>query len=258
MIHIGTSGYSYADWKGPFYPPGLPQQDMLEFYAKRFGTVELNFSFYRVPTARTLEGMCARTPEGFRFTLKLHREMTHDRTLASLDAFRDALAPMEEAGKLGPLLAQFPYSFRNTEGNRAWLARLRQAFDRHPLVVEFRNDGWMKDAVFRYLEDHRLDFCCVDEPNIRGLVGPSARATAGCGYVRFHSRDAAKWYGGDGKERYNYLYRPEELAEWVPRVRRLAEESDPVYVFFNNCHAAQAALNAAQFTEMLEDEGLLE
>ena len=128
MIHVGTSGYSYKDWKGPFYPADLPQREMLDFYAKRFGTVELNFSFYRVPSARTLEGMCSRTPERFLFTLKLHQEMTHDRTLTSLDAYRDALTPLQDAGKLGALLAQFPYSFRNTEANRAWLARLREAF----------------------------------------------------------------------------------------------------------------------------------
>ncbi len=257
MVAVGTSGYRYADWKGAFYPQGLPEAQELEFYAQRFSTVELNFTYYRLPNARTIEAMVKKTPPGFTFWVKANEATTHQQDRSVAAAFNEALAPAREAGRLAGILCQFPYSFRNTEGTRAYLAAVREDFPHDPLVVEFRNAGWANEAVFAFLRANKLGFCCVDEPAIRGLMPRIAIATATAAYVRFHSRDASKWYEGGGKERYNYLYRREELQEWLPKVQKLSTEAENVYVFFNNCHAGQAAVNAEEFRKLLTEIGVL-
>jgi len=257
MIAVGTSGYKYADWKGTFYPEDLPRGSELEYYAGRFNTVELNFTYYRLPSHRTIEAMLKKTPPGFTFWVKANEATTHQRDRSVAPAFNEALGPAREAGRLAGILCQFPYSFHNTERNRAYLAALREDFPRDPLVVEFRNAQWATDPVFAFLRANGLGFCCVDEPAIRGLMPRLAVATAPVAYVRFHSRDASRWYEGGGKERYNYRYSREELKEWLPKVQNLAAEADDVYVFFNNCHAGHAAVNAEEFKKLLAEIGLL-
>jgi uncharacterized protein YecE (DUF72 family) len=257
MIAIGTSGYQYSDWKGTFYPDDLPKGGELAFYAERFKTVELNFTYYRMPNFRTIEAMVKKTPPEFTFWAKANEATTHQQDRSVAAAFNEAMKPAREAGRLAGVLCQFPYSFQNTERNRAYLAALPGDFPHDPLVVEFRNAQWANDAVFSFLRANKLGFCCVDEPAIRGLMPRIAVATAPTAYVRFHSRDASKWYEGDGKERYNYLYRRDELDEWLPKVRQLDAEAENVYVFFNNCHAGHAAVNAEEFKRLLADLGVI-
>ena len=257
MIAIGTSGYRYADWKGAFYPKGLPEKEELAYYAERFRTVELNFTYYRIPNARTIESMVRRTPDGFTFWVKANEATTHKQDPEAAKPFNEALAPARDAGRLAGILFQFPYSFRNVAANRAWLARLPEDFPHDPLVVEFRNAGWANDAVYAFLRTHRLGFCCVDEPDLKGLMPRVAVATAPTAYVRFHSRDASKWYEGGGKERYNYLYSRDELQEWLPKVQQLDAEAENVYLFFNNCHAGSAAVNAQDFKQLLAEIGVI-
>jgi uncharacterized protein YecE (DUF72 family) len=257
MVKIGTSGYRYAGWKGAFYPEGLSEKEELAYYAQRFQTVEVNFTYYRMPNARTIESMVRRTPEGFTFWVKANEATTHQQDPATAAPFNEALAPARAAGRLAGILFQFPYSFRNTERNRAYLARLPEDFPHDPLVVEFRNAGWANDAVFNYLRERRIGFCCVDEPSLTGLMPRIAIATSPVAYVRFHSRDASKWYESGGKERYNYLYKREELEEWVPKVQQLSEQTENVYIFFNNCHAGHAAVNAQEFKQLLAEIGII-
>jgi len=258
MIAVGTSGFRYADWRGKFYPPDLPEAEMLSYYARHFPCVELNFTYYGIPSPATLERMVERTPEDFKFWVKANEATTHklDRSVAA--QFNEALAPAREAGRLAGILCQFPYSFRNTSRNRAYLAALREDFPHDPLVVEFRNAQWAREPVYEFLRYHGLGFCCVDEPRLRGLMPPVAVATAPVAYVRFHSRDATKWYESGGKERYNYLYRRDELEEWLPRVQQLSREAESVYIFFNNCHAGHAAVNAQEFKRLLAEIGLID
>ena len=194
MIAIGTSGYRYADCRGTFYPDGLPEPQMLSYYAERFPVVELNFTYYAIPKAQQIERMVQRTPEGFTFWAKANEATTHQQDRSVAKAFNDALAPAREAGRLAGLLFQFPYSFRNTQRNRAYLGQLPEDFPHDPLVIEFRNVEWTAEPVFEFLRQHRLGFCCVDEPKLAGLMPPVAIATSPVGYVRFHSRDASKWY----------------------------------------------------------------
>ncbi|HPD15858.1 MAG TPA: DUF72 domain-containing protein [Planctomycetota bacterium] len=257
MIAVGTSGYQYSDWKGPFYPDSVPRGGELEYYAEHFNTVELNFTYYRMPSFRTIEAMVKKTPPGFTFWVKANEATTHQQDRSVAAAFNEAMAPAREAGRLAGVLCQFPYSFRNTERHRAYLAALAEDFPHDPLVVEFRNAQWANQAVFSFLRAHRLGFCCVDEPALPGLMPRIAVATAPTAYVRFHSRDASKWYEGGGKERYNYRYRRDELEEWLPKIQQLDAEAENVYIFFNNCHAGHAAVNAEEFKKLLADLGVI-
>lgn len=257
MIHVGTSGFRYKDWRGTFYPDDLPAEEMLGFYAQRFDTVELNFTYYGIPAPHVIARMVERTPDGFAFWAKANEATTHKRDRSVAAQFNDAVAPAREAGRLAGILFQFPYSFRNNQRSRAFLAHLPEDFPHDPLVVEFRNSQWAIDPVFDFLRMHKLGFCCVDEPDLEGLMPRVAAATSAVAYVRFHSRDASKWYEGGGKERYNYLYDRSELEEWLPKTEQLNAEAESVYVFFNNCHAGHAAVNATEFKRMLAEIGLL-
>ncbi|MFQ5600656.1 MAG: DUF72 domain-containing protein [Candidatus Krumholzibacteriia bacterium] len=258
-VRVGTSGYSFKDWIGPFYPPGIRPTEQLVFYAQHFDCLEVNVTYYRVPDARLLASMSQRTPEGFDFMVKLHGDMTHRQSHDDdlYRQFNDALRPLQDSGRLQGLLAQFPYSFKNTQGNRAFLGELRQRFPEHPLFVEFRHTDWIVEPVFPFLRNLEIGYVSVDEPALRGLVPAVARATTEVGYVRLHGRNAQTWYGSGpgGGDRYDYLYSEEELREWVQKIRQLLVETRKTYVFFNNCHAGKAPANAQAMKELLEQFG---
>lgn len=255
MICIGTSGYSYDDWVGPFYPEGMDKREFLGYYAERFDCIEVNYTYYRMPDATTLAAMSAKTPPDFRFVIKANQEMTHQREEtdpALFEEFIAALDPLREQGKFGCVLAQFPHSFRLTQQNVDYLKQLRHLMHGVPVVVEFRNDEWIRDEMFAFLRAAHFGFCCVDQPRLAGLVPPVVEATSTIGYVRFHGRNAEKWWEHDHAwERYNYLYSREELSEWVPKVRALAEQTENTYLFFNNHYHAQAVQNAQDFADLL-------
>ena len=256
MIYVGTSGYSYNDWVGTWYPSGTPSRDMLKLYAERFKTVELNFTYYRQPSARTIEAIVKKLPPEFRLFAKANAETTHKRNREAAAPFKEGMKPARDAGMLTGVLAQFPYSFKNEPVNGEYLKQLAEDFVGYNVVVEFRNRNWSKMSTLDLLRELGLGFCCVDEPDELGLMPPAAEATTNTAYVRFHSRDKTKWYKG-AKERYDYLYSEEELAGWKPKLKKLDDITDAVYVFFNNCHAGHAAVNAEQFRGMLSDIGLL-
>ncbi len=254
MILIGTSGFSYADWKGRFYPAGIAASGMLPFYARHFGALEINYTYYRMPDAPTLERMAEKSEGAVTFTVKAHQDLTHSRTGgdAALGSFREALRPLTERGVLGCVLAQFPWSFPYGPDQTAYLARLAGGLGEIPLVVEFRNARWIRPEVFSFLREGGIGFCCVDQPRLRGLVPPVAEATSRIGYVRFHGRNAAAWWRHEeAHERYDYLYSETELAEWVPRIRALERATDKVFVFTNNHYEAKAVTNAKMLEELL-------
>ena len=255
MIYIGTSGFSYDDWVGPYYPPELKKQDWLAFYAKEFNALEINYTYYRMPTARTLAGMARKVPNGFLFTLKTPQEMTHtrDADAALFPQFIEALKPLTEQKKFGAILAQFPSSFHNTRENVAYLKNFRSRLPDLPIVVEFRNAQWLNDKTFAFLREHELGFCCVDEPRLKGLLPPVAEATSQVAYVRFHGRNAAKWWQHEqAYERYDYTYSKEELTEWTPKIQKLGQLAETVFVFANNHYRAQGIDTARQLLLLLE------
>ncbi|HET9251526.1 MAG TPA: DUF72 domain-containing protein, partial [Candidatus Eisenbacteria bacterium] len=191
MILIGTSGYSFRDWIGPFYPPGIESRQMLDFYVREFSTVEVNSTYYRIPHPATFHAMAKKTPPGFEFVVKAHHDHTHKRLPdPSLDdSFRRAMEPLLEVGKLHGVLAQFPNSFRLNRGNVEYLEELRGRLPDVPLFVEFRHESWVAEEVFPELRARGLGFVSVDEPDLPGLLPPVARATGDVAYIRFHGRN---------------------------------------------------------------------
>ena len=251
-ILVGTSGYSFPDWVGPFYPPGMKSSDFLAFYAQHFNGVEVNSTYYRVPHPRVLDMMQRKTPPGFRFVVKLNQAMTHENS-NDPNLYRDfhaILEPLKAAGKYDALLAQFPWSFRKTQENVDHLRRLRDYFPGEPLFAEFRNRSWVTPQLEGDLTALDVGYCAVDEPKLEGLMPPITLRTSADAYVRFHGRNTAEWWGG-GPLRYDYDYKENELKEWMGRVTQLAEQARRTYLFFNNCHAGQAARNAKLMEELL-------
>jgi uncharacterized protein YecE (DUF72 family) len=259
MIRIGTSGYSYDDWVGPYYPPQLSKSEWLTFYAHEFDTTELNFSYYRQPDAPMLERMAAKVPPGFLFTIKAFQGLTHERAednAAEFETFVEGLAPLIDVGKFGCVLAQFPFSFHATPENLDYLKLCRERFGDLAVVVEFRNREWLTPAIWQLLREQRLGFCCVDEPHFKSLMPPIAEATGPIAYVRFHGRNAQKWWKHEqAYERYDYAYSDEELREWVPKIEKLAAESQTTFVFANNHFQGKAITTAQQLRMLLGGEG---
>jgi uncharacterized protein YecE (DUF72 family) len=255
-ILIGTSGYSYDDWRGAFYPLRLAKGKMLEYYAQEFSFTEVNSTFYHIPAVRVMEALVKKAPEDFVFAVKAHGSLTHERDAeftGHAEKFRVVLEPLREAGKLGAVLFQFPFSFRKTRENEEYLAHLRELFPDVPAAVEFRHATWVEQSTFDFLRSLDFGYVCVDGPPLRGLVGPAAVRTAGFAYVRFHGRNAAKWWRhGEAWERYDYLYSEKELAEWLPRVRSVAEGAGRTFVAFNNHPRGQAVENARMLREMIK------
>jgi uncharacterized protein YecE (DUF72 family) len=176
--------------------------------------------------------------------------------------FRDALRPLHDTGRLGVVLFQFPVWFPYSHENCRELARLRRRFAPYRVAVEFRNKTWMSErnceATLTCLADHRLTYTCVDEPQgFPSSVPPLAAATTDVALVRFHGRNAARWSRGasSAAARFEYLYTPDELSEWVPKMHDLAHHASEVHVLFNNCYGDYAVRNAQQMLELLRDAG---
>lgn len=256
MLVVGTSGFSFRDWKGVFYPERMKPAEMLPYYSGRFSAVEINTSYYGIPKPEVFERMIESTPSGFEFVVKANKATTHDLTDRDISGtFLESIRPLNEAGRLSGILAQFPWSFRNEEKSRRYLAGLAETYRRTPLFVEFRHDSWNREEVYRFLGDRGLLYVSVDEPQIGDMMPPVARATGNIGYVRFHGRNEANWWGNSG-DRYDYLYSEKELGEWVEKVEALEKTVWKLYAFFNNCHQGYAIRNALRFKEMMEKKNV--
>jgi len=253
---IGTCGYAYPQWKGVFYPQGTKEEDFLTFYASRFPAVEVDSTFYRMPTAKQLSGMLAHGGGNLRFSIKAPRTLTHEIGVWKQDAtlFKDALEPMMADGSLTALLFQFPQSFRYEPDNRVYLAGLLAEFSGYPSVVEFRSDAWMQNRVYDGLEARGAGICVCDLPSLRGLPKLVPVATGGRGYIRFHGRNAGSWYGDSAVARYDYLYSETELASFVPAIRAIKGKTKTIHLFFNNHPAGNATVNAKTMMEILGEQ----
>jgi uncharacterized protein YecE (DUF72 family) len=195
-VRIGTAGYSYQPWVGPFYPPGTAGPDMLAFYARHFSAVEVNSSFYRPPTVAQAAKMARRTPPGFGFTLKLPRTASHDRDPSELPAFKLAADHLAALGKLLGLLVQVPEAFHNTADNRDWLAQVAGQLRPHRVAVEFRHRSWDTPDLGDWLAGAGLDVVSVGVPAIPTLFPPGLRVANRRIYARLHSQNADNWYAG--------------------------------------------------------------
>lgn len=256
-ILVGTSGYSFQDWIGPFYPEGIQKGKMLDYYKEHFPAVEINSTYYRIPHPSVFYHMANKVPQDFEFIVKTHSSFTHDPKKANehFGPFFEAVAPLIEAGKLKGYLAQFPWSFRYSAERLKYIIDSRNRFGNIPLFVEFRNGDWNRAEVFRSLKENDIGFCCVDEPPLAGLFPALAIATTAIGYVRFHGRNSQDWWQPQpGSDRYNYTYKREELADWIKKIDGMRNETEKIYLFFNNCHLGQAVRSAKMMMEMMQLE----
>jgi uncharacterized protein YecE (DUF72 family) len=253
VIQIGTTGYAYRDWVGPFYPKGTTKKEMLRFYAKHFSVLEVVASYYSIPTRKAIDALISRGGPNMTFVLRAFREMLNPRT-GGLEAARNfvkAVRPLATKGRLGALLLQLPWSMACTQLNRRYLEELGEVIDEFPIIVEFRNLSWDNEESYSFLEERGWGFCCTDQPRLKGLLPPSERVTARIGCVRFHGRNAEHWWKNEQLLRYDYLYSREELREWVPRLRRMAAKMDRLYVFAANRYQAQAVKTSRALRALL-------
>jgi len=255
-IYIGPAGWSYKDWEGPVYPVRASRFDPLAYLAHYFDTTEVNSSFYRTPPPTHARSWIRRVSgnEGFLFTVKLNRLFTHERSRiepAEVTAFRNFLDPLQDAGRLGAVLVQFPWSARNTAENRDHMSGLFQAFASYPLAVEVRHATFQNDEFLTFLGEHNVGFVNIDQPLFSDSVRPSAVATGAVGYVRFHGRNYEKWFAhAESWERYDYLYSVKELEPWVERIREVAAERT-TFAITNNHFRGQAIVNALELKQAL-------
>jgi uncharacterized protein YecE (DUF72 family) len=262
-IRVGTAGWSYDDWKGIVYPASMPRSlHPLTYLSAFMDTVEVNSSFYRPPNPKHCETWVHKVAENpaFMFTFKLWERFTHQRESSpsegEIQQYRHGIAPVVEAGKLGAILIQFPWSFRRTPENRKWLANVLDTFAEYPLALEIRHESWNVPDVYEGLAQREVAFCNIDQPLFSESIKPSDKVTARVGYIRLHGRNAADWFRKDAgrDERYNYLYSRHELEEWLTMVRRMRRRANDIFVITNNHFEGQAVVNAFELKHAIEDK----
>lgn len=259
---VGTAGWSFPDWEGVVYPRGAGRSgEALRALSRLFDALEINVSFYRPLSPAMAQGWLATVSSlpAFRFTAKLWQGFTHQRDQAheaEEAAWREGIAPLQEAGRLGCVLAQFPHSFHNTAVNRAYLESLLDRFGTLPLTVELRHMSWMTDEVLAMLSSRRVGFCNVDQPLLGDAIPPATVVTAPHAYVRLHGRNRRDWFRRDaGRDaRYDYLYSEEEIDDWARRIGLMRGHAPgaTIYIIANNHFRGQAAANAVELKSLLQ------
>jgi uncharacterized protein YecE (DUF72 family) len=235
---IGTSGWSYRSWRGPFFPPTLPARLHLDFYARHFPTAELNGVFYRTPTVEAVRGWADQTPEGFVFAWKASKYITHWKRLGP--SCENSLALLEDrirllGSKAGPVLFQLPPKFQK---DAARLASFLKMLSRsHPYVFEFRHPSWYADEIFELLRDHQIALCISDHHDAPAPWEVTAKHI----YVRAHGPQ------GD----YQGRYAPQTLAAWARRLSNLVQQDHIVYTYFDNDQKSAAPLDAERLAAMM-------
>jgi uncharacterized protein YecE (DUF72 family) len=241
-VLFGTSGWSYREWVGPFYTK--EDKSLLKAYTRVFNTVEIDSTFYRYPSKGTVMGWARYSPEGFVYTAKLPKLITHKKKLdlsldvqEDLEKFIEVMEPLWLGGKLGCLLVQLPprFGYKPKE--------LEEFFKILPSqvkwAVEFRDLSWMREETWALLEKYGVAYAIVDEP----LLPSEVHFTADFAYFRWHGKGIRPWY--------NYRYDAGELEPWIPKVKNAAEEVKTIYGYFNNHYHGYAVENCLQVLEML-------
>jgi len=263
-LRVGPAGWNYPDWEGTVYPATASRRfDRLAFLADYCDTIETNSSFYAHPRPKDAARWAERVRRNprFRFTAKAWQKLTHkraDSTKLSLQADCDtmlrALSPIAEAGQLGAVLLQFPWSFRNLAENLDHLAELFWLLGDLPLVLEVRHGSWDDTKTQMLLRKWGVGFCNIDQPVIGASLRPSALVSSRIGYFRLHGRNYETWFKEEaGRDaRYDYLYGPREISEIAGLVRKVVREAEETYTITNNHFRGQAIVNAIQILEQLD------
>jgi uncharacterized protein YecE (DUF72 family) len=276
-IRFGTAGWSYKDWEGIFYPPGMSRRKRhpLEIVARCFDVVEVNTSFYghiKPEIAKLWARIASEANPNFLFTAKLHRSFTHS-PLATTEPTsavsirpndederlaREGLEALAATGMFGALLIQFPVSFKNTALNREYLETLLRQFIEYPRVVEVRHSTWNSPETIGYFAERNVTFCNIDQPQLGRSLEPTTHVTSSIGYVRLHGRNYDQWFEAETcADRYNYLYKQSELEGWKDRVEEIAQQAKITFVVANNHFEAKAGVNALQLKHMLTGRRVL-
>lgn len=257
-IFVGPAGWSYQDWKTTVFAGLKGKIDALEFISSHFSSIEINSTFYRIPSGSNVKSWIKRVPQdgSFLFTVKLYRGFSHDpASLGSDDrtAMINVCEKLHEAGLLGAVLTQFPYRFHNTQENRKYLADLRAAFSELPMVVEFRHKSWLHQAVQSFLKELNLGFCNIDQPQVSFSIPLTSIVTTPIGYLRCHGRNSEHWFGKESSRdlRYFYRYRPDELKEIAQVAKKIAQETERTFVIFNNHYMGNEIFDAVQFVKIM-------
>ena len=240
--YIGTSGWSYDDWIGHFYPEGTKKGKMLDFYMKEFNLVEINSTFYALPNKYAVLAWNKKAPEDFLFTAKIPKEITHKRFLTESESvfkeFYSLMYPLIDSGKLGCFLIQLPPKFSTD-----YKEELEEFLDFLPdtvnFAVEFRHTSWDKTIDVDFLKEANCAFVVTDSVK----MSPDVRITADFGYVRWHGRNPKHWY--------DYEYTEEEIREWLPRVETMQKSTEKLYLQFNNHPHGQAIRNARMLKDLM-------
>jgi uncharacterized protein YecE (DUF72 family) len=240
-LFLGTSGYSYKHWQGVFYPPGLPQPRWLEFYCQHFDTVELNVTFYRLPTRKTFENWYEKTPPDFVFVVKGSRYITHIKKLRDcrqpLRAYKENASGLAE--KLACLLWQLPPNLKFTRERLSEFCQLlKDEYPEKRHAFEFRHESWLNEECYNILSAHGLALCiplAPDYPRVEQMTAPFS-------YIRFHS----------GEVMGNSCYTDKELAQWAARIKGWLKEQD-LYIYFNNDASGFAIANAKKLRDYITE-----
>jgi uncharacterized protein YecE (DUF72 family) len=287
-VRIGTCSWADDALVKHWYPPGVPPRERLVFYAQHFSTVEVDSTFYRVPTRQMVKGWADRTPDGFVMHVKAFGLMTRhpvrleqvppelreglpvddrgrvDRPSreargAVFSEFLEALTPLRESGKLGGLLFQMPPYVVWKPSSLDYLEWAREQVGDDDFLFEPRHRSWyaedIRSELLRWLEERRMSWVVVDAPRRDGANVPETvvAVTSPLAYVRFHGRNAATWNvrGGSAAERFDHLYGEEELREWVPPLRELSNQAEQAYAFFNNNNQTNGVAQAPAGAQLL-------
>lgn len=244
LVLLGTCGWSYQEWVGLFYPNNRVAK--LPFYAKVFDTVEVDSSFYRMPTKAMVRGWAKATGPSFKFSLKVPKTITHDKRLQDaedeLRSFLDVVKPLEDAGKLGCLLVQLAPSFSYDE-----VGRLESFLEilptRAQFAVEFRHESWDRKETWALLKKYNVANTVTESPI--AFLSKVAVTSSTHAYVRWHGRGKSIWY--------DYTYSKEELEPWVSKLQEIESKAPVTYAYFNNHYSAGAPRNALEFLQMKEE-----
>lgn len=254
MILIGTSGFSYDDWRGRFYPPGLPFARMFDYYAERFDAIEVNATFYHIYSPRMMQSLIRRAEGRVAFAVKMTERVTHEFDLSRevIQSYSRGIEPASEAGVLSAVLFQFPFRFHCTRENREYLLCALKAFRAFPLVVEIRHNTWQGAEGMEFFRDHGINLCLMDMPRVSRLPRHQIELTGPIAYFRFHGRNSAQWFRAEYPgASYDYLYSERELRPWVEPLKRISKKAETTLAFFNNHVNGQAPENAYHLAEML-------
>jgi len=263
-LRVGPAGWSYKDWEGIVYPAGAGRTfDALSFLANYFDTIEINSSFYAPPKPKDAAAWAGRVRNNrrFRFTAKVWRQLTHQQQgseagslAADAETVRQSLGPLAEAGVLGALLVQFPWSFRRTPKNIDYLSRIFACLRDFPLAVELRHGSWDRKPFLDFLSEQNVAFCNIDQPVIGDSIRAGSHVTSRLGYFRLHGRNYGNWFKEDsGRDaRYDYLYTREEIKVLAEKIRKVKQIAQETYAITNNHFRGQALVNAIEIIKEID------